>query len=154
MERDRQIKALRKKILTEREVREMTRALRNAMGELFVSATKQYGLSVADGIRFMAVSTHLVEAREAKGLTLKMLAKELGVPQYRVAEIERGSTKHVDASLLRRYIDAMGLREWYSRWETANRGLAKRLATPEAGNVTTRFSGRSRATRFVADRGR
>jgi hypothetical protein len=45
-------------------------AVRNAMGEPFISVTRQYGLSIADDIRFMAISTNLVEAREAKGLTL------------------------------------------------------------------------------------
>ena len=136
-----QAKALRKRILTEREVRQMTRALKRAMGEPFASVSARSGLSIADGLRFMSVSAHLVEAREAKGLTLKALAKELGSPQYRIAEIETGSTNRLDASVLARYIDTMGLREWFSRWEAANRGLAKRLSVPEAGNLTTR-SGR------------
>lgn len=144
MEPSPQVKAFRRKILTEREVRQMTHALKKAMGEPFVSARALYGVPVADGIRFMAVSTHLVEAREAKGLTLKTLAKELGAPQYRVAEIERGSTQRLDTSVLARYIDRMGLREWYARWESANRGLAKRLAGSEAGDLTTRSAERAR----------
>ena len=144
MELNPQAKALRRKILTEREVRQMTHALKRAMGEPFISATARYGLSIADSLRFMAVSTHLVEAREAQGLTLKTLATQLGAPQYRIAEIERGSTKHLDASVLARYIDMMGLRGWFCQWQSANRGLAKRLAVPEAGDLTTRSSGRSR----------
>ena len=124
------------------------------MGEPFVSVMAGYGLSLADGIRFMAVSAHLMEAREANGLTLEMLAKKLGAPQYRVADIERGSTKHVDASVLGRYIDMMGLREWYLGWASANRGLAKRLAASEARNSAPRSGRRSRVSRPLRGKGR
>ncbi len=147
MELSPKVKAFRRKILTDREVRQLTHAMKKAMGEPFTSAMAQYRISVADGLRFMAVSAHLVEAREARGLTPKALARQLSAPQYRVAEIEKGDTKRLDASVLARYIDAMELRVWFRRWESANRGLAKRLDVPEAGNLTSRFSGRSGVSR-------
>jgi len=137
MELNPKVKAFRRKILTDSEVRRVTHAIRKAMGEPFITAMAQYRLSIADGVRFMAVSARLVEAREARGLTLKALAMQLGAPQYRVAEIERGNTKRLDASVLARYIDRMGLRAWFSRWESANRGLAKRLGVARAERPTT-----------------
>ncbi len=133
MEPSSNARVFRRSILTDREVRQMVRALKRAMGEPYVSVAARYPLSIADCIRFMAVAARLVEAREARALTLKAVARRLRAPQYRVAEIERGNTKRLDTPLLGRYIDAMELRSWFGRWESANRGLAKRLAVPAAG---------------------
>ena len=68
-------KAIRRKILTDSEVRYVARAMKAAMGEPFVSAVVGAGLSITDGLRFMAVAAHLQDAREAKGLTLKATPK-------------------------------------------------------------------------------
>jgi len=147
MDHDPQVKAFRRKILTEREVRLLVRGMKRMMGEPFVSAAARCRLSLADTIRFMAVSARLTEAREARGLTAKALAALLRAPKYRVADIEGGSAHILDASVLARYIDLMGLREWFRQWQSANPGLAKRLAVPDPGARTAPTGGGSRASR-------
>ncbi len=134
MELSPKAKAFRRKILTDREVRQAADTFKRMMGEPLVGAMARHGLSISDDLRFMAVATRLVEARVAKGLTLKTIAKQLGEPQYRIAEIERGNTNQLDVSLLRGYVDIMGLRRWFRQWETANRRLAERLAGSQVGS--------------------
>ena len=85
------------------------------MGEPFVSVAAQFRLSVADDIRFTAVETRLVETREARALTLEVVARQLRAPQYGVTEIERGNTRRLDTPPLGRYIEAMELRSWFGR---------------------------------------
>ena len=47
----------------------MTDAMKKSMGEPFVSVMARYDISIAEGLRFMAVSGHPVNGREARGLT-------------------------------------------------------------------------------------
>jgi hypothetical protein len=117
----------RKAILTDTQVRHVTRLMKAMLGDSVMSIGRRLGLRPADLVRFMPVAARLAEAREARGLTVKGLAKRLGAPQYRIKQIESAEIMGLDAPVLARYVDAMGLREWFGQWESANRSLARRL---------------------------
>ncbi|HWP56708.1 MAG TPA: helix-turn-helix domain-containing protein [Candidatus Acidoferrales bacterium] len=117
-----------RKILTEDEVRLMTRRLRKVAGPLLRELAGRYGIDFEGSVRFGAVAHRVREAREARGMDLKAAAKALRVPQYRLRYIEQCNLKHLRGSDLRAYIDFLGLNQWFARWRKANLKLAARLA--------------------------
>jgi hypothetical protein len=118
------------KILSEDEIRLMTRGLRKAIGPALGELSGQYGLDIEDSVRFGAVATRVREAREGRGMDLKAAAKALRVPQYRLRDIEKCSLRHLRGSDLHAYIDFLGLTKWFARWRKATQKLAARL-TPK-----------------------
>ena len=129
---------IRQKILTDDEVRFLAKRLRQMMGEPIDGLIRQYGISVEDYFRFSPVSVRLTGARTSRGLTLKTVAGALKVPQYRLADIERGGTTNLQPELLVRYVKYLGLNTWFGRWKLSNVALAKRLQLVETGNLTAR----------------
>jgi hypothetical protein len=121
-------RALMRKILSEDEVCLVTRRLRKVMGSILGELSGRYGLDIEDSVRFGAVATRLREAREARGMELKALAKALRVPQYRLQYIEDCNMKHLRTSDLHAYLDLLGLNKWFARWSRGNSKLAARLA--------------------------
>jgi hypothetical protein len=119
---------LMQKILSEDEVRLMTRRLRKVIGPIFGELPSLYGIDIEDSVRFGAVATRLREAREARGMDFKAVAKTMRVPQYRLRYIEGSNMKHLRTSDLHAYIQLLGLNKWFARWCEANSKLAARLA--------------------------
>ena len=118
-QRSKEGRALRRKILSDHEVRLMARRLQEVMGQPFVN--------VEDDLRFMSVAARVQEARERKGLDLKKAAAALKVPQYRLRDIEQGRLKDLVPSILVRYVDFLGMKVWFGRWKKANPGIVARL---------------------------
>lgn len=116
-----------RKILSEDEVRLISRRLGKVMGPTFGELSSRYGLNIEDTVRFQAVATRLREAREHLGMDLKAAAKALGMPQYRLRDIEGCHLKNLKSSALRRYIDFLGLGRWFARWRKANSMLTAHL---------------------------
>lgn len=124
-------RGLMRKILSEDEVRLLTRQLRKVMGPIFGGLSSHYGLSIEDTLRFQVVASRLRESREKRGIDLKAVAKIMHVPQYRLREIEECHLTQLKSSVLYAYIDFLGLGRWFARWRKANSKLAGRLA-PDA----------------------
>jgi hypothetical protein len=74
------------------------------------------------------VATHLKEARELRGVDLKSAAKAVGVPQYRLRDIEESRLQNLNLSALEKYVDFLSLSKWFARWRKANSKLGARLA--------------------------
>ena len=72
------------------------------------------------------------EARERAGLSIKDVARRLSVPQYRIRAVESVEIRNMAPTVLRNYLDHLGLSDWYSEWAHANPELAYRL---ESGNA-------------------
>ena len=117
-----------RKILSENEVRLISRRLEKVMSPLLGELSSAYRLNIEDAVRFQAVATRLREAREHRRMDLKAAAKALGIPQYRLRDIEGCHLKNLKSSALRQYIDFLGLGRWFARWRKANSALAARLA--------------------------
>ncbi|MEW6246647.1 MAG: helix-turn-helix domain-containing protein [Nitrospirota bacterium] len=130
------LEKLQRRLLTAEEVRFFGQRFRQLMGELLVGMLNRYGVSPEDHFRFHPLAVRLASARAERGLDLKAAAAALKVARYRLAEIERGGTKNVDAELLIRYVDYLGLKNWFGRWKRANASLAKRLRITGAGKLT------------------
>jgi cytoskeletal protein RodZ len=113
------------------------------MGEPISGLLQQYGISPEDHFRFHPLAVRLEGARIERGLSLKAVAAALKVPKYRLTEIEASRTKSIDPEVLIRYVDYLGMKNWFGRWKKSNASLARRLQITEAGNLTTA----SRATR-------
>ena len=122
---------LMRKILSEDEVRLLTRDLRKVVGPLLGELSERYGLDFEASVRFGAVAHRLREAREARGMDLKSAARAVRVPQYRLRYIEQSSLKHLRGSDLHAYIDFLGLNRWFAGWRKANPELAAQLAQSE-----------------------
>jgi hypothetical protein len=67
------------------------------------------------------------------GLSIKDVAIQLGVPQYRIKAIEAGRLNEDDALVLPRYVSLLGLERWARRWATANPELAATLGLVAKG---------------------
>lgn len=121
----------------------MNGKLKQLMGEPISRLLHQYGISPEDHFRFHPLAVRLEGVRIERGLSLKAAAAALKVPKYRLTEIEASQTKSIDPRILIRYVEYLGLKNWFGRWKKSNAGLAQRLQITEAGNLTAG----SRATR-------
>ena len=123
----REARALRRKLLSDDEVRLMALQLNDAMGEWFHDAMDRYEIDVEANLRFMSVAARVQEARENKHLDLKEAASAVKAPQYRLRDIEQGRLKHVVPDILVNYVNLVGLNTWFGRWKNANVGIVDRL---------------------------
>ena len=99
----------RRKILTDEEVRALSRAAAALLGPEIVAMSKGHDLSMEDNCRYMSLSARLEDARTERGLTLKEAAKELRTPKYRLEEVEKGRLRSLNPGLLLQYVDYLGL---------------------------------------------
>jgi hypothetical protein len=131
---------LMRKILSEQEVRLMTRRLRKIVEPILGEPSENYGLEIEDAVRFGAVATRLREAREARGMDLKAAARAMRVPHYRLRYIEQRNLSRLRTADLHAYIDFLGLNKWFARWSRANSELAARLVPNSKSKGKKRIS--------------
>jgi len=124
-----------RKVLSEHEIRFISRRVREVIGPILGEQSGQYGLNVEDSLRFQAVATRLREAREQRGIDLRAAAKALRAPQYRLRYIEGCNLNELRSSDLHAYIDFLRLNKWFARWRKANSKLAVRLALDAKSKV-------------------
>jgi len=140
-----QMRSLERRILSEQEVRFLTRRLGKAIRSISGKVSLLHELNLEDSIRFQAVATRLRERREKRGIDLKAAAKAMGVPRYRLRDVEECAVKNLDASVLHRYVDFFGSGRWFTRWSKANPKLAADLlAKRESGDSPQRRKDPSR----------
>ena len=124
-----------RRILSDEEVQFLARRLAKAISSISGKFSLQDELDMEDSIRFQAVATRLRERREKGGMDLKAAAKAMGVPRYRLRDVEECRMKDLDASVLHRYVVFLGLKGWLTRWSKANPELAADLlAKPDSGH--------------------
>lgn len=143
MELSKKEQKFRRKILTDDEVRAFAKATKTVLGPEIMATSENHHLSIEDSLRYMSLAARLEDARTESGLTLKEAAKELKVPKYRLEDVEKGNLRSLNPALLLHYIDHLGLKSWFSKWQKANLGLAERLGLPVNAN---KAAGRKRAS--------
>lgn len=129
-----QIKRLRKKlvnrtsILSDKDVAVVVKLMCAAMGDHFVTAAAEFGVSMHDNVRYGSLAAKCQEAREKRRLTLKEISAELKIPRYRLQAIEgeRGGGSF-SADVFRKYIAFLGIGRWVSQWKSKNKDFASRL---------------------------
>jgi len=98
------------------------------LGEPMVSLADSYGVSVEDAVRFGPLARRCDQRRNVLGRSVKQVAADLRVPQYRLKAIEAGTLREVDPTILLAYISYLGLQRWFARWRGANPEIASRVA--------------------------
>jgi len=106
--------------------------MKASLGEQVFDRAKELGLNAEDIIRYSSLAARLREAREGAGLTVKQVAAQLRVPQYRIRDTE-SSPLNVQHEVLRKYVDFLGLAEWYKDWRRQNPALMKRISQGRGG---------------------
>jgi hypothetical protein len=115
-------------ILSDQEVRETVQAIRTFLGQPFVSIADSYGASLEDEVRFGPLARRCEQKRTVLGRSVKEVAVDLGVSQYRLKAIEAGTLAEIKPKILLAYISYLGLQRWYARWRAANPEIAGRVA--------------------------
>jgi hypothetical protein len=102
---------------------------RNLAGNMFSQT------AIEESVRFDVLAKRCSTRREAKGLSVPQLSRLLKVPQYRLKAVDQGRLHDVDPTVLRKYVDHLGLGSWFRRWARENRELVSRLglAQPARG---------------------
>jgi len=85
-------------------------------------------INMKDMIRFQLVSEKCRSEREKRGLAFKQIALSLNIPQYRLKYIESSSVKNINADILKKYIDYLGLRRWFNFWKKNKLDVYARLS--------------------------
>ena len=122
-------------ILDGDEIKAITAELRVLMPGLAEVADRM-GHDLEAGARLMSLKAKCTEVREKKGLSIKDVAKQLGVPQYRIKAIEAGTLSEIDAVVLRRYFELLGL----GRWVTINAEWHRQHPMPKNPTVEQRIT--------------
>ena len=91
-------------------------------------AIDKYNMNPKDMIRFQMVSEMCWAERERKGLTFKQISVALKVPQYKLKDIEKSGVKTITVDILERYINFLGLNEWFNSWKKNNTDVYERLS--------------------------
>ena len=115
------------RILTEPEVAEATRELRKLMARDFPTVPADLFGNSDHMVRLLSLNARFKQAREASGRTIKQIAAELKVPQYRLKAIEKGRLLDVDGAIMARYGAGLSLEAWLAMWVAANGRLAAEL---------------------------
>lgn len=112
-------------ILDPEQVEKMASAVRRLLGPTLLAQLPNAALDLENGIRFRAVAASCRQERERRGLTLKQMAVQVKLPQYRIKAVEEGSLTSIRSSALKKQISFLELQSWYDRWAAANPTLAR-----------------------------
>jgi len=113
-------------ILTDAQVRMLSDQMRAVLADSFpgIDWSKHDSERI---VRMMALSARCKEAREERGLSIKEVADQLRIPQYRIKAIEAGTSAKLHPAHLQSYVDFLNLKRWLRQWGEANPELAKGL---------------------------
>ncbi len=121
------VDSLRRHILRDDEIKALAAHMRKSLGPAFFKVVDEFGLDIEDTLRFQSLACRLTEARLSKGITPKDAATALKVAKYKLDYIEKASLSNINPEITLRYIEFLGLSNWFGRWKKANAELAGRL---------------------------
>ena len=122
-------------LLTEDEVQELSRRLTDLLPPKLVAYSLEQGITTEITIRMSSLAARFEEARVARGRSIKEVAEQLRVPQYRIRAVEQGRASEILPEVLAKYSAFLGLDRWCKRWATANQQLGIQLGLiPDVGN--------------------
>lgn len=114
-------------ILTDRQIRQLIKGLRQAFGSETAQQMRKIGISLEETVRLMSLNAKCQEVREERGLSIKDVAAKLEIPQYRLKAVEKGRAKDILPDVLEKYIAFLSLEDWFEQWKEANPKLAAKL---------------------------
>lgn len=80
-----------------------------------------------DMIRFRPVAEACKKARDFEGMTIKQIAAQLKIPQYRLRSIEESNLRYIRLNALELYIDFLDMCNWFNLWVCKNKSVYNRL---------------------------
>ena len=101
--------------------------LRDVLGPEITDMLDKLGINSDHLIRVQYISSLCTNAREQKNISLKQASEKLKIPQYRLREIENGSTKAILPDLIDRYLDFLGLTDAFFDWLKDNEDIHKSI---------------------------
>ncbi len=120
-------------ILTRREIGLAVEGIRKMLGPEIMSTLSSHSLGPRDHVRYHPVGASCREARERRGVTVRDVARQLRVPQYRIRAVENASLREIEPTILKQYAGFLKLDAWLARWVRANPDLARRLGVRRGG---------------------
>ncbi len=81
---------------------------------------KRFDVNPERTIRLSFLASKCSERRKELGWDLQTAAGKVGVPRYRIREIESGSHSDSSQKEIRLYVKALGIEEWFRRWRKMN----------------------------------
>jgi len=101
--------------------------IREVLGPEITDMLDKSGINPNHLIRFQYISSLCTNAREQKNISLKQASEKLKIPQYRLREIESGSTKAILPDILDKYLDFLGLTDAFCDWLKDNEDIYKSI---------------------------
>lgn len=109
-------------ILSESDVATLLEIAREMLGSDLLPESITHSAVLEQQIRFGAVGTRCREARERLGWSIEDATSRLRVARYRVRAIEERRLGELDAEILSRYVDLLGIGRWFERWARVHAG--------------------------------
>ena len=115
----------KKQFITDKTAEKVIDIIDSALGRKITSILgREYS---KDMIRFHPVGEECSKIREQKGFSVKDIAIQMKVPQYRLKAVEKSDITYIQPIVLERYIDFLGIREWFNAWTHKNTDVYNRL---------------------------
>jgi len=114
-------------ILTDKQIKQLVKAAPLVFGPDMCDQMKSFGVNFEEVIRLSSLGAKCQEAREGLGLTIKKVAVQLRVPQYRLKSIEERHGTEILPNVLEKYIKLLKIEKWFQKWAEANPKMAEKL---------------------------
>jgi len=101
--------------------------MREAMGPDLFGACERMGVDAETVIRYAPLADSFKQARARVNLTIKEVAVQLKVPQYKIRAVEKGEFRQIDVAVFQKYRSFLQLDDYVESWSQRNSALAKRL---------------------------
>ena len=115
------------RILSDNEVNTLCALFQDVLDPIILEQAEKYNFNFEHTIRFHAVAAKCKRSREKLGLSIKDVASELKLPQYRLKAIEKGTFKEIKPDILKKYLTFLNLERWFNKWATNNPELEERI---------------------------
>ena len=107
-------------IISREEASALAASMQSVLGPEVQKMAKETGVDFRFLVVYFPVSERLGRARRRLKLTLKALAKELDVMPESLTAIEKGWLWEIEPEILERYVDRLGIRPWFERWQAVH----------------------------------
>lgn len=101
--------------------------MREAMGPDLFDACERMGADAEVIIRYAPLADNFKQARARLNLTIKDVAAQLKVPQYKIKAVEKREFRQIDETVFQKYCGFLQLGDYVESWSQWNSALASQL---------------------------
>ena len=114
-----------KKEKLKKDIKSIVKKTREVLGKDNSLPTNNEGLNLEHFIRFTPVAKTCQTVRKNRGIRSHRAANTLNVPQHTIKDIEETRISEISLSVLKIYVDYLGLTESFEIWEKDNADVIK-----------------------------